>query len=436
MPVMKRLPTLVTSLVVLLGIASTAGASPVQPETGFEERGGADWTTHEEEVEFLEAVDRESDRIEIDEIGRTLGDRPLHLAQLGDPAPRTARQARTKPTALFVCSQHGNEPAGREACLQWLRDLAFTKDRALLTLLSRWTVLFVPAANPDGRAANTRGNSTGIDINRDHLNLLSNEAQAIGGVIRDWRPDIVVDLHEYGPGIPVLYDDDVLYLWPRNLNVDPQVYALSKSLAIDYIGKGAEQSGYTSDEYGLYAVGDQDVMQTAGDGDEGILRNAVGLRHGIGILVESRVDMRLSADEATSAPAVNLRRVASHKQAVADTLRFMEEQEAIVEVATEGAPLRKAKEGRRRSAPVYFGGADNDPPEPAQVQDPPPCGYRLSKAQVATLGPALRLHAIDVASAKGGVVVTMAQEAEPLIPLLLDERGIRSSTAGEPLTKC
>ena len=83
----------------------------------------------------------------------------------------------------------------------------------------------------------------------------------------------------------MLYDDDLLYLWPRNLNVDAQVHGLSKTLAIDYIGKGAEAAGYSSDEYGLYAVGDQDVSQQAGDGDEGIMRNAVGLRHSIGILL-------------------------------------------------------------------------------------------------------------------------------------------------------
>ncbi len=337
---------------------------------------------------------------------------------------------------LFTCSQHGNEPSGREACLIWLRDLALTNDRFLLSLLSRWTVLFVPNANPDGREANTRGNSKGTDINRDHLNLESNEGKAIGMVIRDWRPDVVVDLHEYGPGVPVLYDDDVLYLWPRNLNVDPQVYALSKSLAIDYIGKGAEGAGYSADEYGLAAVGDQDVAQTAGDEDEGILRNAAGLRHAIGILVETRVDMRVSPDELISSAAVSLRRVESHKQAIRDTFRFMREQESIVELATEGAPNRKAKEGRERSAPVYFGGADNDPPEPNQIQNPPPCGYDLGPQLAKRLARVLQLQGITTKSIRGKVRVTMSQAAEPLIPLLLDRRGMRSAASGEVVATC
>jgi hypothetical protein len=35
-----------------------------------------------------------------------------------------------------------------------------------------------------------------------------------------------------------------------------------------------------------------------------------------------------------------------------------------------------------------------------------------------------------------GTYVTMAQHAEPLIPLLLDERGTRHSVAAKPDTKC
>lgn len=403
------------------------------PQTPFERSDGATWTSHTDELKFLSAVDRASKRVQVSEIGRTVQKRPMHLVRVGHPAPRSVSQARTKPVVLFTCTQHGNEPAGREACLIWLRDLAFTNDRVLVDLLSRWTVLFVPTANPDGRAANIRENSKGTDINRDHLNLTSNEGKAIGRVIRDWHPDAVVDLHEYGPGIPVLYDDDVLYLWPRNLNIDPQVYALSKSLAIDYIGKGAEAAGFSSDEYGLLAVGDQDVAQTAGDQDEGILRNTAGLRHAIGILVETRVDMRASPDELISSSAVNLRRVESHKQAVRDTFRFMREQESIVELATEGAPIRKTKEGKERSAPVYFGGADNDSPEPGEIQDPPPCGYDISSQEAKRLRSVFDLQGIRSSARRGGVRISMGQSAEPLIPLLLDRRGSRSAATGKPL---
>ena len=414
----------------------TAAAAPKPPMTGFEERSGASWTTHAEELGFLRAVDRLSARTKVAVIGASELGRPMHLVRIGHPRPPTAEAAGTKPVALFLCSQHCNEPAPREGCLQMLRTLAFTSDPAMLRLLKTWTVLFIPSANPDGRAANTRENANGVDVNRDHLNLASQEARVIAKVLRDWRPDVAVDHHEFGPGIPVLYDDDLLYLWPRNLNVDAQVHALSKTLAIDYIGAGSQRAGYTADEYGLYAVGDQDVQQTAGDGDEGILRNTAGLRHTIGILVESKVDMRLSPDEVLSSSAVNVRRVASHRRTMIETLRFMREQEATVTAATDGAPVRKAREGLRRDAPVYFGGADNDPPAPSEIVDPPPCEYRLSGASAKRVEPALRLHGILFRREPGRVVVPMAQPAEPVIPLLLDARGARASVAGTVVDRC
>jgi hypothetical protein len=435
-----RIRPLLLTVAILSGVASAgattpaASAAPAPPRTGFEQRDGASWTTRAEEVAFLTAVDKASGRVRIFKAGTSELGQTMHLVRIGHP--RTHEATAEQPVLLLVCTQHGNEPAGREACLQMIRTLSLTSDPATAKLLTRWTVIVVPTANPDGRAANTRENADGVDINRDHLNLVSREAQTIGRVIRDWHPDVLIDLHEFGPGVPVLYDDDLLYLWPRNLNVDAQVHGLAKTLAIDYIGAGAEREGYTTDEYGLYAVGDQDVTQTAGDGDEGILRNTAGLRHTIGILIETKVDMRLSLDEALDSSAVNRRRVATHTRALRETIRFAREQEELIVEATTGARARKTLEGMRRSAPVYFGGADNDPPEHAQVVDPPPCAYRLTGAQAAKLRPLFALQGIGTRRAPGGIVVPMGQGAEPLIPLLLDGRGARAAVSARPLMRC
>jgi hypothetical protein len=434
-----RYRTLLTAL--LLG-AATLATAPARaadpPRTGFEENDGAAWTTHEEELAFLTAVDAGSPLVSIEVIGTTEEDRPIHLVRLGSPAPRTAAQARNQPVELHVCSQHGNEPAGREACLIWLRDLAFTEDPALLAQLASQTILFVPSANPDGREANRRENSEGVDVNRDHLNLGSLEAQAIAKVILDWQPDIAIDHHEYGPGEPILYDDEVLYLWPRNLNVDDGVHDLAETLGRSYVLPDSEAAGYSADEYGQYELADNDIHQSAGDGDEGIMRNAMGLRHSLGVLVETAVteDPRNSPLELIDRAMVQRRRVAAHMAVAASVLRFIRERGAEAEDVTAGAAVRKAREGRERSAPVYFGGADNQEPAPEDVVDPPPCGYRLTAEQAAEHRTVLQLLGIRSRRSGGGAFVPMGQAAEPLIPLLLDGRGMRHSVEGTPVDDC
>lgn len=420
--------------VVAAGAIAPASAGRAEPpRTEFEEGEGAAWTSHEGELAFLAAVDEASDRVVVETIGNTKEGRPLQLVRLGYPTPAPRAAALRRPTTLFVCTQHGNEPSGREACLQRLRDLAFTDDPELIAQLKEQTIMFVPSANPDGREADARGNSDGTDINRDHLNLVTPEARAVAGVVRDWQPEAVVDLHEYGPSLPALYDDEVLVLWPRNLNVDEDVHAQAKALALDYITADEEAGGYSTDEYGQYELADQDIHQSAGDGDEGIARNTMGLRHSLGILVETRVDGDpRNGPQELEEPAVRQRRVGAHTVAVDATLRFMRERGKEVAGVTASARKRAIAEGRLRNEPVYFGGADNAEPAEDQVQDPPPCGYELSKDDLKKLRTTLSLLGIRTR----GTYVTMAQVAEPLVPLLLDERGARHSAAAEPRTEC
>jgi hypothetical protein len=420
-----------------LPVSRVAATAEDVPRTGFEQRDGASWTTHDEELAFLAAVAAAApERMRVEVIGHSLDERPLHQVTLGLPAAPHARHD-DRPTVLFVGSQHGNEPAGREAVLIALRDLALTAEPQVLAQLAQQTVLVVPSANPDGRARNTRGNAAGIDINRDHLALTTPETQAIHRVIRDWAPDTILDHHEYGPGVPVLYDADILYLWPRNLNVDAGVRDLSRTLCEEYIAKGARAGGYTADVYGLYKIGPNEVTQTAGDEDEGICRNAVGLRHHLGVLIESAVSQSVTGerglDEVLESAANNRRRVSSQVQTVVDTLRFLRDQGHLARHATASAPALAAAAGAERTRPTYFGGADNQPPTASQIDFPPPVRYDLTPAQAAALTGTFTLHGIQSAPVGDVVQVPMGQAARPVIPLLLDGRGRRRVTSGTPV---
>ena len=416
-------------------IGGSSMAQPAPPQTGFEQSNGASWTTHEQELDFLAAVDSASDRVSMSVIGTTLQNRPLHLVQIGYPEPHGLEAALQEPTTMFVCSQHGSEPAGREACLKTIRDLAFTTDPELVELLSEQTFLFVPTANPDGRAANTRGNSQGVDINRDHLGLATREARAIAAVVRDWKPDLSVDLHEYGPGTPVLYDDELLYLWPRNLNVEKGIHDLARSYAEGFVAPCAEAAGYTADEYGLDKAGDVQVQQTAGDHDDGIMRNTMGMRNSLGILFETAVTPNPTNNlgEEADAAANQRRRVQTHRTIVDCTFDWLAANGEQMMNVTATAPLRKVGEGVAQNVPVYWAGADNIPATAAQQLYPPPCAYDLTPAQAAQAATAMELHGILGFEQEDGTIrVPLGQAAEPVIPLLLDNRGARNIVSATP----
>lgn len=104
--------------------------------------------------------------------------------------------ASKRPTVLLLAQQHGDEPAGSEALLVLAQELA---QGQLAHLLDKINVLLLPRANPDGAEAGTRLTANGIDLNRDHLLLQSPEAKALAVLVRDFRPTLVLDAHEYNP---------------------------------------------------------------------------------------------------------------------------------------------------------------------------------------------------------------------------------------------
>lgn len=417
-----------------LGVANAPDAAASGPgqagslRTGFENADGARWTTQDEEQAFLRDLDAASDRVRVRELARTKQGRPLQLVTVSTRRGLTDRAIGAGSSVLFLCSQHGNEPSGREACLQTMRNLAATDDPATLRMLGRTTVLFVPTANPDGTAANTRGNSDRVDINRDHLAVRTVEGQSIARLIRDLRPDAVHDLHEYGT-IPGLYDWHMLYLWPRNLNVSQRLHDLGRELGDGFVAPALGEAGFTSSQYGIR----RDGVQIAGNQDERILRNMVGLRHTVGLLSESAVDPLNAAEEADEA-LLQRRRVATQLVGARATLRMMSENRLTIALATALSRAEATVDGALGRTPFFFGGADNQPPTPEQVTTAPPCGYALNAEQFAIAQPVLDLHGVTSRPARGGgAVVSMAQPARRVIPLLLDARATFDLVEGTPL---
>jgi hypothetical protein len=124
-------------------------------------------------------------------LGRSREGRPIHAYRIGNPAARKV---------LVVGSVHGNEPAGMAVTRRLLR--VHPPLRAEL-----WVV---PDLNPDGRAAGTRSNAAGVDLNRDFGLFTQPETRIARRLIRRIRPWLSVWFHQpqavvraYGPSVAV-----------------------------------------------------------------------------------------------------------------------------------------------------------------------------------------------------------------------------------------
>ena len=438
-----------------IGTGTAFAQAPDRPQTPFEAAGRKRWTTHDEELEFFDFLRSDAgvrNRFHFEQIGTTEQlELPLHLFAFGTDASGDIASPASRPTVYVLCTQHGNEPAGREAGIELIRDLAYTEDPALLDLLSKATVLITPTANPDGRSRNARENGI-TDINRDHLNLRTAEARSFAAVSNLWKPYMVVDHHEYGPSLPPVYDDDLLYLWPRNLNVDAELRAAAKAFCLDYVKADSEAAGYSADEYGLYKVGPNvgplflpagmpTGLQMAGDWDDGIARNAGGLRNTMGILVESAVSAR--AYDASETPNNMFRRVESQRVVMDATLRHLAEKGAEGQAIAAAAAVRRAEAGAAQG-PVYFNGQDEPHPSTNRASmgsttfdDPGAREYRVPasvlsqpEGNAGTLTGVLGLHEVAWTIDGDEAVFPMAQQSKNVIPLLLDGRGSRSTADG------
>jgi Zinc carboxypeptidase len=412
---------------------SAQQSAPADLQTPFEQTNGASWTTVPESHTFWRRLDRQSERVRVDRIGQSNQGRPLQLVQVGAPAPRSVDEAARGSVLMYVCSVHGDEPSGREACMQLARDMAASDDPAVTRLLRDTTVLLVNP-NPDGWAADTRENATGVDVNRDFMEAATPEGRAVLRTIRDWKPDVLNDLHEYGPG--EYYNTDLLHLWPRNRQVDDTIYRLSKQMNNEYSAPLVRSAGYTTGEYGVLVKDGEPFLQIAGDEQGRILRNYAGLQHSVGMLSET-ANEPLDPQEEADPALTNRRRVEVNYTSAVGSAQMIAEHRALIARQTAQAEQRATRKGATQSGVVYFAGQDNMIPASEDEVDPTPmCGYQLTATQLDSLRRTLRVHGISWTRDSGGALVSMAQPDQPLIPLLLDQRSEYRLTEATPVDAC
>ena len=260
--------TIITSLILLLSVSTIAQDLdlnyyipkekynpniPTPKEVIGHEVG--EWhVTHDKLVEYMKALSKASDRITIEDRGKTFEGRPLLLLTITSPDNHKRideiRQEHLKATNdanVDVSDQpiivyqgfsiHGNEPSGSNASLAAAYYLAASMTPETNQLLQNTVILFDPSLNPDGLQrfsywANTnkskninpdpydreyfevwprgRTNHYWFDMNRDWLPVQLPESRARIVTFHKWLPNILTDHHEMGtnstfffqPGIP------------------------------------------------------------------------------------------------------------------------------------------------------------------------------------------------------------------------------------------
>ena len=197
----------------------------------------------------------------------------------------------TRPTVLLMGQQHGDEPAGGEALLAVAQALA---QGTLRPLLKRINVVILARTNPDGAATHQRLSASGIDINRDHLLLRTPEAQAVAQLMREFRPVVVLDAHEFPAVAPYLQKFDAVQ------RVDAMVQYASVANLPEFISKASEEwfrspmvkrlkeAGLRTEWYHTTSTDLADKKVSMGGVQPDTARNVNGLKNTISLLVETR----------------------------------------------------------------------------------------------------------------------------------------------------
>ena len=312
-PIVGRaaLPVSVAAPPVAAAAASVPGAAASQPPTGIEARfpaprvvyqtpafepGHNGFTSNGELQQMLGAITREAApgvQVRRLSLGTSQSAAPIDALLLARHRESVLDGLLLggRPTVLLIAQQHGDEPAGAEALLVVARELA---QGALAPLLDRINVVVLARANPDGAAAGRRFSASGIDINRDHLLLRSPEAQAQARLMREFKPLVVLDLHEYAVGAAFLDKFagvprfDALLQYATTANVPEFVTKAAEEWFRRPVVAALQREGLTTEWYHTTAPDPTDRKVAMGSVRPEAVRNIAGLNNAVGLLLETR----------------------------------------------------------------------------------------------------------------------------------------------------
>ena len=201
--------------------------------------------SHDQLIGYMRALAAASERIKLQEYGRSYENRPLICLTISDPSNLSnlenilaSRQQLADPEAskkldmqslpavnYMGYSIHGNETSGSNAAFMVAYYLAAGQSEALLAQLKNTVILIDPCFNPDGMQRFStwinshksninsndpvddeynepwprgRTNHYGFDLNRDWLVAQQPESKGRVAIFQAWKPNVLTDHHEMG----------------------------------------------------------------------------------------------------------------------------------------------------------------------------------------------------------------------------------------------
>ncbi len=225
------------------GVFAQPLTQPPTPESHFGHPMGVDrelldW---DKVVSYYQELSKTSDKIRVQELGKTAEGRPFIAAtiasaatlrnldryrqiqaKLADPRSTTPAEAARlilegKTVVLITCSIHATEVASTHSAIQFVYNLLTEDTPKYRAILDNLIIILVPSQNPDGVDIVTRwyrktldtayeGTSPpelyqkylGHDNNRDWYIFTQPEQRITAQLENDWHPQIVYDVHQQG----------------------------------------------------------------------------------------------------------------------------------------------------------------------------------------------------------------------------------------------
>ncbi|WP_245776053.1 M14 family zinc carboxypeptidase [Saccharopolyspora flava] len=264
--------SVLVAVVTALGLVAPAGAArEIEPRPSTEELAR----------QLFDLQLRSGGEVRVAPIGASNQGRPVWSARVGHGPQRL----------LFVTQQHGDEPLGTPAAVEFLREVGIGNDPHQRWWRDQVTVDVVVRANPDGHEHNWRYNyapdadpeygeaGKGYDINRYHDPAVAPEDNPAteAGLIRrhhaEFRPHIAVDYHMQGRYVGGDGREITASLmWPTTPGVAAEPLTLAKQVSV--VARTAMDAGGAN------------VSQYPGGDYQGIARNAYGLLGSGSVLIE------------------------------------------------------------------------------------------------------------------------------------------------------